>query len=405
MNSPRSLRQYRDQPYAELHAKNMEESIINTVRQRGIHAAESEPIMVNSPKKIPGIPTTRRAGSKPKPESTTPPVGNDEIAAANKASDAIYAAGTSFGRGRYGDPALIREAMEATEAYVSTLGDPATAAEAAARAHYARLKENIEADKYLMEDTVLRTRRFEAATTANLIRLTRDNGARMTEEMVHESLTLNRNPPTDIDPDIEENAPGEVESLLRTGVGGRYQSGGGDKRLFTSPGGYRFAVTNGAEPESIFITNKPYAQPGYDRTYQGTTDELGDLLERAAGEAALADACPIITGTKHLKPKHHNAYVNSDGQGVVELAYKTDEDQKVELRYNGTTNKLEVRHNGDLLNAETINNHPLVTDLANEGEEESLLETNLDQLIRRMDETFRRAAARSGAPRWAQTRK
>jgi hypothetical protein len=83
--------------------------------------------------------------------------------------DAVYTAGRGFGRNRFGNPERIQEAWDASAAYVSSLGEPLSAAETEARDAYAELCEAYEADKDGLDDKERRTRQFGAARQASWI--------------------------------------------------------------------------------------------------------------------------------------------------------------------------------------------------------------------------------------------
>lgn len=120
---------------------------------------------------LPGVPSAGQWAATAHAPSPVQLQSPDSIAwqLRRNTTSAIYTAGRGFGRNRYGNPERIQEAYDASAAYVASLGEPLTAAEAEARDAYAELCEAYEAEQGGLDDKERRTRQFGAARQASWI--------------------------------------------------------------------------------------------------------------------------------------------------------------------------------------------------------------------------------------------
>ena len=209
-----------------------------------------------------------------------------------------------------------------------------------------------------------------------------------------------------VDSDSANYFADQVESIREAGLKGSITAGEeGDVLTYTAPDGTAFDIRQGGEPDihgnpGWAIDNHEHANvdhPAYGLRRETTTWQLGDALEDALFDTAVAEA-GTLNGSDDLEYRGF-FMVRPEGAPAACADFTTEAGDDVEVIYSIEERKLTVWRNSEIIDGAEADG--LLTGLVEQADIEAPGGSPSGQAAWHMERSFRIAAAKHDSPEWA----
>lgn len=209
-----------------------------------------------------------------------------------------------------------------------------------------------------------------------------------------------------VDKDAANYFADQIESIREAGLKGSLTAGEEDGVLtYTAPDGTAFDIRQGGEPDILgnpgwAIDNHEHANvdhPAYGLRRETTTWQLGDALEDALFDTAVAEA-GTLNGSDDLEYRGF-FMTRPEGAPAACAEFTTEDGDDVSVIFDIAGQKLTVWRNNDIITGADVDG--LLTGLAADADIEAPGGSPSGQVAWHMERSFRIAAAKHDSPEWA----